>query len=140
MEPYRDPELAIEYEDLILKADMFKSIVNMPTNKEVCYNEWINENPVVNIKMISNQDYTSGYPAGSDLSGLLSFEPAPNFTISFDKEEILDEVVNTSEYNLVFCSFNTPPALLKLHSFIMIWELEDGTFLQSPPIKILLQP
>ncbi len=140
MGPYSDPEIPIQYEDLIITVEIFKAFVNVPNNMQACYNKWINQNPIVGIKLISNQDYSSEYPTGSDLAGLISFQPAPVFPVFFDNDEILDEVINTTDFNMVYCRFNTPPEGTKLHSFIMIWELENGSTLQSPAIEILVKP
>ncbi len=124
---------------LVFRLEMFKPIQSGGgAMSDECRPKFINTNPAIGLKLISNKDFNSKYPAGSNLIENISFSLFDSRKIS--EKAFLESQFNQTNWNYYYLGFKNLPDTKDLHSLILSVSLSDGAELKSPATEVLLTP
>lgn len=128
----------LPYNRLMLILQMPKPVLVFFTLNSECPAVWKNENRITELKLVSDQDYNEAYPAGSDLSEIVSFSiDQTNF---IPKNQFLGNYVNQSDLTTAYLILEEAPVESLTHKLKLIAETADGKSIESSLISILLKP
>jgi len=128
----------LPYDRLMLVLQMPKPVLVFFTLNSECPAVWKSENPVVDLKLVSDKDFNENYPAGSDLSDIVSFSADQTKFIS--KNQFLGSYINQSDITTAFLILTEAPDESIVHKLIIKAQTADGKSIDSPTISILLKP
>lgn len=136
LSPWRTND-ELPYNRLMLVLQMPKPVLVFFTLTSECPVVWKNENPAVDLKLVSDKDYNENYPAGSDLSEMVSFSTDQTNFIS--KNQFLGNYVNQSDLTTAYLIFKEAPHQNIVHKLSMKVQTADGKSIESSTISILLK-
>jgi hypothetical protein len=136
LNPWRTND-ELPYTRLMLVLQMTKPVLVFFTLNSECPAVWKNENPAVDLKLVSDGDYNENYPAGSDLSEIVYFSADQTNFIS--KNQFLGNYVNQSDLTTAYLIFKEAPDQNVVHKLSMKVETGDGKSIESSTISILLK-
>ena len=116
----------LPYNRLMLVLQMPKPVLVFFTLNSECPAVWKHENRITELKLVSDQDFNENYPAGSDLSEIVSFSiDQTNF---IPKSQFLGNYVNQSDITTAYLILKEAPAesfihKLKLKSRYCRWQI-----------------
>lgn len=122
---------------LVVKIDLEKPVQVFFTANPKCPTIFQNNNPVTSLEFISSEEFDADYPAGADLSALISYT---DLTQTLGKEAFVREVLNKSNTAAFFFKFDRSPDQMRTHTITMNLKFRDGTSLVSSPILVSLAP
>jgi hypothetical protein len=128
----------LPYNRLILVLQMPKPVLVFFTLSSECPVVWKNENPVADLRLVSDRDYNENYPAGSDLLEVVSFSADQTNFIS--KTQFLGNYVNQSDLTTAYLILKESPAQSIVHKLSLKAQTADGKSIESSIISILLKP
>lgn len=117
---------------------MPKPVLVFFTLNSECPVVWKNENRVIDLKLVSDMDYSQEYPAGSDLLDIASFTVDQNSYIP--KSQFLGNYVNQSEVTTAYLIFKEAPSESLVHKLTLEAQTADGKSIESATVSILLKP
>lgn len=131
-------DLELPVNNLAVQINMNKVFLLAPNNDDDCFPKFEINNKVKDIRLLSNQGFTSSHPAGEDLFTISAFTfDARNF---IEKPDFLSSFVNESNFSRYYFVFNRNPELQGVHRLVMYLDFEDGTSIESNPIEVLITP
>lgn len=136
LNPWRTND-ELPYNRLMLVLQMPKPVLVFFTLNSECPAVWKNENPAVDLKLVSDRDYNENYPAGTDLSEILSFSVDQTNFIS--KTQFLGNYVNQSDVTTAYLILKEAPDQSIVHKLTMKAETADGKSIDSSTISVLLK-
>jgi hypothetical protein len=128
----------LPYNRLIFIIQLPKPVSVFFTLNSECPAVWKNENRVTDLKLVSDQDYSEEYPAGSDLLEIASFSLDQSNFIS--KSQFLGNYVNQSEITTAYLTFNEAPFETAVHKLRLEAQTADDKSIESAWISIILKP
>lgn len=129
---------ALPYNRLTFIMQMPKPVLVFFTLNSECPAVWKNENRVTGLKLVSDQDYSEEYPAGSDLLEIVTFSIDQNNEIS--KNQFLGSYVNQSDITTAYFNFTNAPAESLVHKLTLEALTADGKSIEANAGSILLKP
>lgn len=127
----------LSIDQLLVKLEFTKPVQVYFTPNPDCPIVYKNNNPVTELSLISSEDFDDEYPAGTDLSKIISFT---DLKVSLTKDVFLKEVLNSSNTNIYYFTFSKHPAEPKMHSLVLQLRLADGKLIKAPAISVYLNP
>ena len=122
---------------LLVKLEFTKPVQVFFTANPNCPVVFENNNPVSELTLLSNQDFDTEHPAGTDLSEIIAFTDLKAF---MSKEVFMEEILNQTNISSYYFTFSRRPAEAKMHSLVMELRLADGKVIKTPAILVNLVP